>query len=118
MLSLIFTWILNALAIFGAAYLLPGIQLEGFMAALILALVLGIINTLIKPIIWLLTLPINLITLGLFSLVINALMVMLADHWVTGFSASNFWWALLFSCVVSVFSTLLNSIFNSSKKQQ
>lgn len=115
MISLLINWLLGALAIIVAAYFLPGVHLEGanhFTTALILALVLGAINAILKPILLLLTLPINILTLGLFTLVINALLVMLASSIVTGFKVENFWWALLFSLVLSLVNSLLHKVFS------
>ncbi|BCS52501.1 phage holin family protein [Geobacter sp. SVR] len=96
------SWLVSAIAIIITAYLLPGVRLSGFMAALIAALVLGLANTFIKPVLLLLTLPINILTLGLFTLVINALLVMLTGAVVSGFTVAGFWWALLFGLVLSV----------------
>jgi len=83
-----------------AAYLIPGVVVNGIFAALITALVLGFINTFIKPIVVVLTLPINIFTLGLFTLVINALLIMLAGAIVPGFEVAGFWWAVLFGVVL------------------
>ena len=112
-MNLIITWLVSALAIIVCAYILPGASVDTFVTALILALVLGIINVIIKPILLFLTLPINVLTLGLFTFVINALMIMLADYLVPGFSVANFWWALLFAIVLS----LVNGVFHSMKRQ-
>lgn len=105
------TWLINTLAIVITAYLLPGVRLSGFGAALIAALVLGLINTFIRPVLLLLTLPLNILTLGLLTFVINALLIMLTSAIVSGFSVSGFWWALLFSLVLAVVNFLLNVIF-------
>ncbi len=100
-------WLVSVGAILVAAYLLPGVTITP-LAAIILAIVLGIINVFVKPVIGLLTLPINIVTLGIFSLVVNALFVMLADWIVDGFTVAGFWWALAFSVVVS----LVNGFFH------
>lgn len=107
-MGFILKWLLNGLAIVITAYLLPGVRLSGFGAALIAALVLGLINTFLKPVLILLTLPINILTLGLLTFVINALLIMLTSAIVSGFSVDGFWWALLFSLVLSIVSYLLN----------
>jgi putative membrane protein len=104
---LLVKWIINALAILLAAYVIPGITVDGFLTALIVSVVLGIINAVIKPILIILTLPINILTLGLFTFVINALLVLFADSLLSGFAVAGFWIALLFSLVVSV----INSAF-------
>ena len=97
---MIVKWLITALIILILAYLLPGIEVSGFFAAVVVALVLGLINAFIKPIIIFFTLPINLTTLGLFTLVINAVLVLLTSAIVPGFSVTNFWWALLFSLLM------------------
>lgn len=102
--------LINGFAVFIAAYILPGVTVLSFVTALIVAVVLGIINTFIKPILLLLTLPITLITFGLFAIVINGLMVLLASAIVPGFHVENFLWALLFSLVISLVSSTLNRI--------
>ncbi len=101
-------WLASVGAILVAAYLLPGVTITTPLAAVILAIVLGIINVFVKPVISLLTLPITIVTLGIFSLVINALFVMFADWIVDGFAVNGFWWALAFSVVVS----LVNGFFH------
>lgn len=93
-----------------AAYLLPGVHVTNFFSALITALVLGIVNVFLKPLLILLTLPINILTLGLFTLVINAFLVMLADLIVPGFRVDSFWWALLFGLVLWVINSFLSSL--------
>ncbi len=102
--------LINGFAVFIAAYILPGVSVETFVTALVVAVVLGVINTFIKPLLLLLTLPITIITFGLFALVINGLMVLLASAIVPGFHVENFLWALLFSLVISLVSSLLNRI--------
>ena len=114
-MRLIVKWILFSLAIYGTAYLLPGIHVPDFTTALMAALGLGIINAILRPILLILTLPINILTLGLLTFVINALLVMLAAQVVPGFVVDNFWWAVLFSLVVSVLNGLLHAIFHSGK---
>ena len=104
-------WLVHAVAIVITAYLLPGVRLSGFGAALITALVLGLINTFIRPLLMLLTLPLNILTLGLLTFVINALLIMLTSALVRGFTVDGFLWALLFSLVLSVVNYLLNVVF-------
>lgn len=103
-------WLVRAVAIVITAYLLPGVRLSGFFAALVTALVLGLINTFIKPLLLLLTLPLNILTLGLLTFVINALLIMLTSAVVPGFSVNNFWWALLFSLVLAIINYALGVI--------
>ncbi|EKD58371.1 MAG: hypothetical protein ACD_56C00141G0001 [uncultured bacterium] len=99
-MKLIVHWFLSALAIMITAFLLPGIILKGFFAALIVSIVLGFFNTIIRPILILLSLPIQFLTLGLFTFAINAGLVMLTSRIVEGFHVENFGWALLFSLVL------------------
>ena len=99
-MQILIQWFLSALAIMVAAYLLPGVQITGFFPALVAALVIGLINTFIKPFLIILTLPINILTLGLFTLVINAFLIMLASSLVPGFAVAGFGWAILFSIVL------------------
>lgn len=106
--------LITAIVAFGLSYLLPGITIDSFVTALILAIVLAILNTLVKPLLVLFTLPITIITLGLFLLVINALIILLADKLVDGFHTEGFWTALLFSIVLSVTTSLINT---ASKKE-
>lgn len=109
-MKLILNWVIGAIVIIISAYLLPGVMVDGFFSALVLAVVLGAINMFIKPILVVLTLPINILTLGLFSLVINALLIMLASAIVPGFSVAGFWWALAFSLVLSIVTAVLSRI--------
>ncbi|RYG45938.1 MAG: phage holin family protein [Chitinophagaceae bacterium] len=101
--------IITALLVMGISYLLPGVHVDGFVTALIVAVVLAILNLFVKPILVLLTLPVTVITLGLFLLVINALVIMLCDYIVGGFDVSSFLTALLFSVILSLFQSLLFS---------
>ena len=110
-MKILLRWLISAGALMLIAYYVPGIAVSGFYAALVAALILGLINVLIRPLILLLTLPINILTLGLFTLVINALMFWLASSVVKGFFVAGFWpafWGALIMCVVGWF---LNSLF-------
>jgi putative membrane protein len=98
-------WLVSAVAIVIAAYLIPGVTVT-LLGALVLAVVLGIINVFFKPVINLLTLPLNIFTLGIFSLVVNALLIMLASMIVPGFHVDGFWAAFFFSIVVSLVTAL------------
>ena len=112
-MGILINWIVSALAILAAAYLLPGVHVGSFIAALVAALVLGIINAVLKPILLILTLPINIMTLGLFTFVINAVVIMLAANLVPGFSVDGFLWALIFSIVLSVINSFLGTLNKS-----
>ena len=109
-MTFLVSWLIQAVAIVITAYLLPGVRLSGFFAALVTALVLGLINTFIKPLLLLLTLPINILTLGLLTFVINALLIMLTSSIVPGFVVTGFGWALLFSLILTVINYVLGSI--------
>ena len=110
---MIIHWITSVLAILIAAYLVPGVHVT-LLGAVVLAVVLGVFNIFLKPLLTILTLPITILTLGLFSLVINALLVMLADVVIPDFALDGFWIALLFSIVVS----LVNSFFHLALKDK
>jgi putative membrane protein len=105
--SLIVRLMVNTLSVFATAWLLPGIHIEDFMSALVVAIVLAILNVTLKPFLIVITLPFTIVTLGLFLLVINAAVIMLAQNWVDGFSVSSWWWALLFSFVMSFINSIL-----------
>lgn len=100
-------WFANALVIMVAAYVLAGVHVDNLWTALIVALVIGILNILVKPLFIFLTLPITIVTFGLFLLIINAIMVLLASAIVPGFIVDGFWWALLFSLLVSLINLAL-----------
>lgn len=102
--------LLNGLAVVLTAYILPGVSVEDYGTALIVALILAIVNVLVKPILVILTIPITIVTLGLFLLVINAAIILFVDNLVTGFTVKGFWWALLFSLILSIFNSLFNDL--------
>lgn len=106
-MNILIRWLVSALAIIASAYLLPGIKVDGFVAALTIAVVMGLVNAVIKPILVILTLPINILTLGLFTLVINALLILLVAKIVPGFTVAGFWWAVAFSIVLSLVGAVL-----------
>lgn len=102
--------IVSALAVIISAYILPGVKVDGFVTAVIVAIVLGAANMFIKPVLVLLTLPLTILTLGLFTFVINAFLVLLVGSIVPGFKVEGFLSALLFSLVLSIISSFLYSI--------
>lgn len=110
-MNLLVRFLLNGVAVFLTAYILPGVYLSGFGTALLVALVLAIVNVLVKPVLIVLTIPITIVTLGIFLLVINALMILLTDSLVSGFDVRGFWWALLFSFILSIFNSLFDDLF-------
>ena len=93
---------------FGLAHVLNGIHVSDFWTALVFAIVLALLNMFIKPLLILFTLPVTFITLGLFLFVINALIILLASKFVDGFSIDNFWWALLFSIILSIITSAID----------
>lgn len=110
-MKLLFRWIFSAAALMLIAYFVPGIRVTNFYAALIAALVLGLINALIRPLLILLTLPINIFTFGLFTLIINALMFWLASSIVKGFYVAGFWPAFWGALIMWVVGWFINSLF-------
>lgn len=107
-MDLIIRLVINAFVVFVAAYILPGVNVDNFLTALIVAVVMGALNLFIRPIIILLTLPITIITLGLFLFIINAVLVLIIDYFIPGFNVDNFLSALLFSLIVSLLGSFLN----------
>ncbi|MTI19771.1 phage holin family protein [Fulvivirga sp. RKSG066] len=106
-MNFIIKLLLSALAVIITSYLLSGVHVDGFTVALIVAAILALLNTIIRPILVILTIPITIFTLGLFLLVINAIIILIADSIVPGFEVDGFWWALIFSVILSI----LNSLF-------
>ena len=100
--------LITAVVAFGLSYILQaGIHIDTFWTALVLAIVLAILNAIVKPILIILTFPLTLFTFGLFLFVINAFMILLASKFVQGFKVDGFWWALLFSLLLSILTSLL-----------
>lgn len=109
-MQLLLNLLITGLAVIITSYLLPGVHTDSFGVAILVAIVLGIVNIFIKPILVILTLPITVLSLGLFIFIINALMVLLVDSLLSGFAVNGFWWALLFSLVLSLVNTFLSSL--------
>jgi putative membrane protein len=109
-MKLLLKLLVNSLAVFVTAYVLPGVMVDTFVTAGIVAIVLGVLNTFIKPLLIILTLPINILTLGLFTLVINALLVGIVAYLVVGFTVSGILSAIIFSVVLSLVSAFLGSL--------
>lgn len=102
--------ILSALAVIITSYLLSGVVVDGFLVALIVAALLALLNTIVRPILVVLTIPITIFTLGLFLLVINAIIILIADEIIPGFEVNGFWWALLFSLILSIINALFQGL--------
>lgn len=109
-MGILINLLISALAVFITAYLLPGVKLDSFLTAVIVSVVLGIANSILKPILVFFTLPITILTLGLFTFVISALMVLLVDYFVPGFEVDSFLWALAFSFVLSLVNMFLKGL--------
>lgn len=109
-MNILINWLISALIIFCAAYLFQGkgVYVDNFATAMVIAVVLGIINAILKPILLILTLPINILSLGLFTLLINAALIMLATFFVPGFRIDSFWWAFVFGLVLSVLNWFIH----------
>ena len=106
-MKLIMRIIITSLVAYGLSRILTGIKIDDFWTAIILAVVLAILNAILKPILIVLTFPITIITLGLFLFVINAAIILLADKFIDGFTVDGFWWALLFSLLLSIVTSFM-----------
>lgn len=109
--------IVSAISVVISAYLLPGIHIRDLLTALLVAIVLALLNGIIRPILIILTIPVTILSLGLFLLVINALMIILAGNLVPGFQVDGFWWALLFSVILSLVTSLLSIGLRSEERK-
>ncbi|MDO9309178.1 MAG: hypothetical protein A2X82_09720 [Geobacteraceae bacterium GWC2_55_20] len=115
MTRLILKWVLNSFALYFVMKIIPGIRIDRFQDLLVAALVIGLLNAFLRPIIILLTLPVTMLTLGLFTLVINGLMFYLAAYLVSGFQVTGFGAAFLAALLFSLFSFVLNMVFGTKK---
>lgn len=109
-MKLLITWLINAAALFALPYMMASIRVESFTVALIAALLLGLVNTLIRPLLILLTLPVTVLTLGLFIFVINALLFWMVANFISGFHVAGFWSALGGAILYSLLSWALSSL--------
>ena len=107
--------LITAFIVVGLAHLLPGVAIQNYFTGILVAAVLGLMNLIVRPIIVLFTLPVTIVTLGLFLLVINAFIVLMVDGLIGGFVVDGFWWALLFSILLSFFQAVLFSVFDEKK---
>jgi len=110
-MNIIFKWLISSSAIVISAYLIPNVYVTSFWTAIWLSVFLGVINVVIRPFLIILTLPINILTLGLFTFVINALLIVFASSIIKGFTVEGFFTAMFFSIVLSIVSYILNTIF-------
>lgn len=109
--------IITSIVAFALSYLLSGIMIDSFWTAILLAVVLALLNAVVKPLLILITFPITILTLGLFLLVINALIVLLAEKILPGFEVRSFWWALLFGVLLSGLTSLMYSDKRNKKSE-
>ncbi len=116
-MKLIVKILLTAIAVVVIANFLPGVEIANYTSAIVVAVVLGLLRVTVKPLLILFTLPATIVTLGLFLLVINAIIILLADYFVSGFYVSGFWVAFLFSLLLSIFQSFLYSIVKENKEK-
>jgi putative membrane protein len=116
-MNLVLRILWNALGLLLIAEFVPGIQVDGFYTALVAAVILGLLNAVVRPILLILTLPVTVLTLGLFAFVINASLFLFAASFIEGFSVTNFWYALLGSLLMSIVSTLGSRFINDGSKR-
>lgn len=109
-ITILLNILLSSLAVYATAYILPGIHVSSFLTAVIVAIVLGLINAYIRTFIFIITLPINILTLGLFTLVIIGGIVMFVSAVVPGFKVDSFWWALAFAIVLAIINSFINTL--------
>ncbi len=105
--------LITAVTAFGLTKVLPGVYIDSFTTALIFAIVLAVLNAIVKPIFQLIGFPITVVTFGFFSLVINTVVILIADYFVDGMDIDGFWWAFVFSIALYLITSLLNGIFAS-----
>ena len=115
-MNLLIKLLLNAIAVFVLAELLNGVYIDNYITSLIVAIVISILNVLVKPVLVILTLPVTILTLGLFLFVINALIILLADKLIDGFAVDGIWTAMLFSVLLCILQSLLHSFLKKDKK--
>lgn len=115
--SLLTRLIISSLSVFLAGWFLPGVQIDGFTTAIGIAVVLGLLNVTLKPLLVIITIPITFMTLGLFLLVINAIIIGVADQWIDGLHVKSTWTAILFSFLISLISSLLYGWGDQSSKK-
>jgi putative membrane protein len=109
---------LSTFAVLISAWLLPGVRVEDFLSAFLVAISLAVLNAIVKPILIILTIPVTIISLGLFLFVINAFIIYLADNMVAGFEVDGFWWAIFFSIVLSLVTSILSGFDKKENKKR
>lgn len=116
-MNFILNIIVTSVAVLLVANILPGVKVDTFTTSLLVAIVLAFMNSIVKPILTILTIPITMITMGLFLLVINGAIILLTDKLIDGFEVHGFWWALLFSFILSITTGILNMLMGNNNKE-
>lgn len=116
-MNFIIRLLLSTLAVMLTSYLLPGVDVKDFVSALLVAAFLALMNVTLKPILIILTIPVTVITFGLFLLVINAFVIMMADSLIDGFMVNGFWWAMFFSLIMSIVTSIFESLSRKPTKE-
>ena len=109
-MNFIIQLLISAIAVYFTAWLLPGVSVKNYLTAIGVALVIGLLDTFLRPVLIFLTIPVTILTFGLFLFVINAIIILLTSYFFDSFHVDNFWWALLFSIIMSFISQLLINI--------
>jgi putative membrane protein len=117
-MNVIVRFLLSGVAVMLTAYLLPGVDVQDYWAALLVAVLISLSNVIVRPIFIILTIPITIFTLGLFLLVINAIIILMVDWFVDGFEVQGFWWALAFSLILSIFNSLFTDLTKDKNKSR
>lgn len=114
-MKILINLLITAVVTYFLANNLTGVSINSFGTAIVFAIVLGILNAIVKPVLSFFSFPITILTLGIFALVINAVMILLAGYFVNGFTVDGFWWAFLFSIILSIISAFLDSLIGSDE---
>ena len=109
---------LSAIAIMLTSYLLPGVEVSEFFSDVLFAALLALLNATVKPLLIIFTLPLTVFTLGLFLMVINAVVILIADDFIPGVEVDGFWWALIFSLILTIITSILEGMTKDSKKRR
>lgn len=113
-MNIIIRLFVTAIVAFFLTKIFSGVHIDDFGTALVFAIVLGVLNLIMAPVLKILGLPLTIITLGLFSLVINAIVILIADYFIDGMTIDGFWWAFIFSIALSLITSLLSNLFTSA----
>jgi len=116
-MRLLLRMLISSVAVYFTAWLLPEVSIKSYGSAVIVAIVLGILNAILKPILKFISIPITIVTLGLFLLVINAFIILIASYLANSFQVNGFWWALLFSLIISIVGGILENLMKVKRKQ-